>query len=306
MLGISLLGFVALSGPAVAFYDDSPILIPYLEQIQQALEKALGGTLREGFQKFAQSQINTQVERSSRELGAQMMPGTFCQADILQPVVTASIARASGYQESKNSFVVTGADTLVNGTAPAEALPSYNPNLIIAEHNREVRKYAQSAGCKPVQAVPVDVSGTQIQCTQEERRVAAAVLLGASPPAQLPGAAHVGALGEVYESARTTLIGRKQLAALALTDASSEQKQAAIAAYRAAFDKPTIDDLSKLSADGAASRDAVVLSQITARLLLENYVEQLEMKRLLAVYVAQHAEADDRKLLGPLRRSAGP
>jgi len=305
MLGISILGFLAMSGPAAAFYDDSPILIPFLQMIQQALQEALGSTLKDGFKKLAENQIKTQVERYSKKVAADMMPGAFCEADILQPVLTAGIARATGYAEAKNAFVVTGADSLVNGQRAVGALPQYNPNLVVAQHNREVRKYAQSAKCKPVQVVPVDVSGTQIQCSQEERRIAAAVLLGVNPPAELPGAQPSSALGEVYESARTTMIGRKQLAALALTDAGSEQKQAAISAYRAAFSKPSMEDLAKLSADGAASRDAMVLSQITARLLLENYVEQLETKRLLAVYVAQRADAEDRRLLSPLRRRAG-
>ena len=133
--------------------------------------------------------------------------------------------------------------------------------------------------------------------------MAAAVLLGASPPQALPNANNAGALGEVYESARTTMVARKQLAALALSDAGSEEKQAMLSAYRAALDKPTMEELQKLSADGGVARDQVVLAQISARLLMEYYVEQLETKRLFAVYVAQRAEGDDRKLLGPLRRA---
>lgn len=305
MVGVTILGVLAVSGPAAAFYDDSPILIPFLELINQALKDALGSSLKNGFKKMAENQIRAQVDRYSKELAANMMPGAFCEADIVQPIITAGVARATGYEEAKNSFVATGADTLVNGQRSVGMLPNYNPNVVIKQHNAEVRKYAQGAKCKPIQAVPVDASGTDIQCSQEERRIAAAVLLGVSPPPELPGGNTSPALAEVYESARTTMIGRKQLSALALSDTSNEQKQAMLTKYREALDKPSMEELLKLTSDGAASRDALVLNQITARLLLENYVEDLEIKRLYAVLVAQRSEADERNLLGPLRRTAG-
>jgi hypothetical protein len=303
MVGVTFLGILAMSGPAAAFYDDSPILIPFLQLIQQALKEALGNSMKDGFKKMAEDQIKSQVDRYSKELAANMMPGAFCEADIVQPIVVAGVARATGYQEATNYFSVTGAGTLVDGQKSAGSLPK-SPTPIIQQHNAEVRKYAQGATCKPIQAVPVDGSGTTIKCSQEERRVAAAVLLGVSPPPELPNASQSSAVGEFYEGARTTAIARKQLAALALADAGNEQKQAMLMKFRETLDKPSIEELTKLSADGGVARDSLVLQQITARLLLENYVEQLETKRLYAVYVAQRSEAEERKLLSPLRRAA--
>jgi hypothetical protein len=303
MFAVTAVGVLAVSGPAVAFYDDSPILIPFLELIQQALKDALGSTMKDGFKNFAANQIKAQVESHTKELAANMMPGAFCEADIIAPIVTASVARATGYDEAKGSFAITGANTVVNTDETVGQMPIYNPNVVIQQHNREVRAFSKDATCKPIQVVPVDASGTNIQCSQEERRIAAAVLLGASPPAELP-AADAGAMGEVYESARTTLIARKQLSALALSDASNEQKQATLTAWRTALAKPTIEELQKLSADGGVARDALVLQQIIAKLQLENYVEDLEIKRLYAVYNAQKSEEDERNVLGPLRRAA--
>jgi hypothetical protein len=303
-LSITLLALVALSGPA---YATSAVLIPYLTIIQQVISDQLAKTVSEGFTKTAKNLINSQVEQYTKELAAKMMPGAFCESDIAQAAIGGVVARVTGYDEAKGIFAVTGADTVVNPTRAVGQLPSYNPNVVIQQHNREVRSYAQRAAkqnnnCSPVQASPVDATGSRLQCTQEERRIAAAVLVGASPPAELPDAAKAGALGEVYESARTSQIARKQLAALALSDASSWQKEQFIKGYRELLKKPSIEELNANSASGGVQRDAVVLQQLTAQLLLEEYVEKLEQKRLIATMVAQQADAEDREYLSKLRR----
>jgi len=306
MAGITVLGILAVSGPAAAFYDDSPILIPFLELIQQALKEALAGSLKDGFNKLVEKQINGQVDRYKKEVEANMMPGAIKEADVARTVQSAGTSKAAGLKESKGNFELTGADTAVKGPSSVNSrngLPTYNPNAVVSQHNQAVRKLNETGVCKPIQVAPVDGSGTNISCTPEERRLAAEVLLGATPPAELAYAERSGSLGEVYESARTTMIARKQLAALALNDAGSLQKQQMFTDYRKALDKPTIEELQKLSADGGVARDEVVLKQIIARLVLENVVEEVETKRLFGVYVAQRAEADDRNLLGPLRRA---
>jgi len=302
--GVTVLAMFALSGP---LYATSAVVIPYLTLIQQVISDQLSKTVSQGFQNTTDNLIKAQVEQYTRQLAAKMMPGAFCEADIVKPIVGATLARATGYDEARGAFAVTGADTIVNPQATLDGLPSYNPNLIVAQHNREVRSFVARAAakgndCSPVQAIPVDTTGSKTVCTQEERRVAAAVILGASPPAQLPDAASAGALGEVYESARTTSIARKQLAALALEDAGSEQKDAFIKAYRDVLKKPTVADLQQLTASGGVQRDSVVMQQLTAQLLLETYIENLEAKRLIATIVAQQAEADDRDYLSALRR----
>jgi len=304
VVGVTVLALFALSGP---LYATSAVVIPYLTIIQQVISNQLTKTVSEGFQKTSENLVKSQVEQYTRQLAAKMMPGSFCEADILKPMVVASVARATGYDEARGAFAVTGADTIVSPQRALQSLPSYNPNAIIAQHNREVRSYAARAAakgndCSPVQAIPVDTSGSRLTCTQEERRVAAAVVLGALPPPELPDAASAGAVGEVYESARTSLIGRKQLAALALTDAGSEQKDAFIKAYREVLKKPSLDDLQQLTASGGVQRDSVVMQQLTAQLLLESYVENLEIKRLIATLIAQQTEADDREYLSALRR----
>jgi hypothetical protein len=68
--------------------------------------------------------------------------------------------------------------------------------------------------------------------------------------------------------------------------------------------KPSIDDLTKLSATGGAERDSIVLQQLTAQLLLELYVETVEQKRLLATMVAQGTETQERDYLSVVRRRA--
>jgi hypothetical protein len=107
-----------------------------------------------------------------------MMPGAFCEADIVKPIVGATVARATGYEEARGAFAVTGADTIVNGQRALEKLPSYNPNLVVAQHNREVRAFAARAAakgndCSPVQPIPVDTTGSKLVCTQEDRRQSA-------------------------------------------------------------------------------------------------------------------------------------
>lgn len=303
MVGVTVLGVLAISGPAAAFYDDSPILIPFLELIQQALKDSLGGSLKDGFNKFATNQIKAQSERYTKEVEANMMPGAIRQQDVLAPIARSGTARATGYDFAKSYFDITGANTVVNSERAMGQLPSYNPTAVVQQHNQRVRSFAK-ADCSPVQAVPVDASGTEIKCSQQERHVATSVLLGANPPAEMPNAANQGTLGEVYESTRTTVIARKQLSGLALADVSTEQKQQSLEAWRKALEKPTIEELQKLTADGGVARDDLVLSQVIAKLQLENYVEDLEIKRLYAVYLAQKTEQDEREVLSPLRRAA--
>lgn len=304
VLGVTILAMLAMSGPVFA---TSAVLIPYLTIIQQVISDQLSKTVSQGFSKTTQNLINSQVEQYTKELTAKMMPGAFCEADIMKPIIVGGVARATGYEEARGAFAVTGADTIVNGQRSVGHLPNYNPNVVIAQHNKEVHAFtaraaAKGNNCSPIQAIPVDSTGTNITCTQEERRVAAAVLLGASPPAELPDAANAGALGEVYESARTTSIGRKQIAALAITDASSAQKEEFIKGYRELLKKPSMEELLANTANGGVQRDSVVLQQLTAHLLLESYVEKVETKRLIATVVAQQAENDDREYLSALRR----
>jgi hypothetical protein len=296
---------MALSGPA---YATSAVLIPYLTIIQQVITDQLSKTVSEGFTKTTKNLINSQVEQYTKELTAKMMPGAFCESDITKAIVVGSVARATGYDEARGAFALSGADTIVNGQKATSQLPNYNPNAVVAQHNKEVRAYTSNAskkkekGCYPFQAIPVDTTGSEIVCTQEERRVANAVLAGASPPAELPDAANAGSLGEVYESARTTSVARRQVAMLALSDVGSTQKDAFIKGYRELLKKPSIEELLKNSASGGVQRDSVVLQQLTAHLLLESYVESLETKRLIATIIAQQTEADDREYLSALRR----
>lgn len=302
--GITVLALIAMSGPVFA---TSAVLIPYLTIIQQVISDQLSKTVSEGFKKTTDNLIKSQVEQFTKELTAKMMPGAFCESDIAKTVAVGTVARATGLDEAKGVFSVTGADTIVNGQRALGQLPAYNPTAVIAQHNREVRAFttraaSKSNNCSPIQAIPVDLSGSNVTCTQEERRVAAAVLLGASPPAELPNAQATGAMGQVYESARTTSIGRKQLAALALADAGSDQKQAFISGVRELLGKASVDQMNAQTGTGGVQRDSVALQRIQAQLLLESYVEKIEQKRLAAIVVAQQAESDDREVLSALRR----
>jgi len=306
-LGITVLAMIAMSGPVFA---TSAVLIPYLTIIQQVITDQLSKTVSDGFKKTTENLIKSQVEQYTKEVTAKMMPGAYCEADVIKPITVGSVARSTGYEEAKGIFPVTGADTLVNGHAAVGArngLPTYNPNVVIGQHNKEVRSYIQNASrkgntCSPLQVTPVDTTAAKVSCSQEERRVASTVLLGATPTPELPEADNAGALGEVYESARTTSIARKQLAALALQDATSADKDAFIAAVRELLGKAPVDQMNEQSGSGAAQRDGIALQRLTAHLLLESLVEKLETKRLVATVVAQQVETDDREYLAALRR----
>ena len=302
-IGVVAIVATALSGPAYAF-GDSAVLAPILMQIEQAIMNTLTGTLKSGFERSASSIIQSQVKTYTNEMLYKAMPGTFCSSDSIATLQMAGAARASGYNGAVATFATTGAGSIAAPVAGGTNQPTFLPNHVIAAHNARVRAMNVSATCKPYQPAPVDVTGTDITCTPDERRMVAEVLLGALPPEQMPASIAGTAPGEVYESARTTVIARKQLAALALNDASSDDRQRFITAYRTVLQKPSIDDLAKLSATGGAERDSIVLQQLTAQLILELYVETVEQKRLLAVLLAQGTETQERDYLSVVRRRA--
>jgi hypothetical protein len=308
VLGITVLAMVAMSGPV---YATSAVLIPYLTIIQQVITDQLAKTVSDGFKKTTENLIKSQVEQYTKEITGRMMPGAYCEADVIKPIAVGGVARSTGYERAKSAVILTGADTLVNGHAAINArtgLPSNNPNVVITQHNREVRSLIANSAtkksntCSPVQAIPVDSTGAKINCSDVERFSSATVLMGVAPTPELPDAANAGATGEVYEAARTTSIARKQLALLALSDVSSKDKDQFIAAYRELLGKAPVDEMNQLTASGAVQRDAIVLQRLTAHLLLESYVESLETKRLIATIVAQQTEVDDREVLAALRR----
>lgn len=300
-IGIVVLVLAAISGPVYAF-GDSAVLVPILTSIEQAITNKLTGTITDNLAKTTTGIVNAQVDQYSKDILYKSMPGAYCAADVAAPVIAASTARASGYNGAIASMSTTGAATLATPSHASSAQPSFQPTRVIQKHNAQVRSLSATGTCKPYQPVPVDAGGTDLKCTPEERRMVAQVLLGALPPEEMPQNMQGTAAGEVYEAARTTVIARKQLAALALNDADSQERQQFIAAYRAVLQKPTLDDLQKLSATGGVERDSVVLQQLTAQLLLELYVENVELKRVQATILAQNTEAEEREHLSALRR----
>jgi hypothetical protein len=166
-----------------------------------------------------------------------------------------------------------------------------------------------TAACNPLVQPPVgkkdiDVNGSVMSCTDAQVDIATNVATGRKPTPQPTDAVKKSELGEVLQQEIDTYNSRMSAAEGGISNAISEETDAKIAAYQKLFASPTLEEINAMSGSGAASRDQLVMMQLQNQMLLNIFMEVVEIRRLEAIQVAQ-GEEEHRKKISALIQSAG-
>lgn len=294
--GSVILIWALVVSPVRGFGGDAAVLIPYLVQIYEVIGGKVAGTLQRGFEKQTGMILEQNGKLFDKEILFKQQPSSFCETQTQVTREAGRVARANAYNGSGSYY------NRIAGTGSGVDAPAQPARMVLDFNNRVEAAAKNSNGeCSILNPVPVDKEGTNLNCSEEEVQLMNDLLAGVNPQPELPEEVQSDSVGAQYQAEVRSNRQRQVLARQAIESATSHQEL--ITAYRGLLSTPSVDELNAMTAEGAASRDQLVLTQIQSRLLLEIYIEMLEQKRLTAAMLANDLEDTQHNRLSELRRS---
>ncbi len=287
----------AFFAPIASASSESALLAAILQQnIQQlVVQQALNAATKAGFgdvvnvveqatRQATTAQVNADIEARNQQILMDQQASTFCQDDQVAPTKIGRSVVQRTYSNQTKLYNEHNSPQAVSD--PSRRNTKQNEKLIAQISDKCDPRVLPPVGKKDV----AENANQGLACTESQIIAATQTATGRQVSPELPPALKDTDIGEEVRKRIDTYNSRMSAAEAGISSAMSEEKDTEIAAYQKLFVSPTIEEINAMSGNGGVGRDELVMMQIQSQMMLAMYKEMVEMRRLMAISVAQVEE----------------